>query len=166
MAITSSRLLTVLAGISVFALSFWLSLLVMDALDARREDAAPTFSRVVDALKAGRTIIIRLDDDPAERRDSTGHVDCGRGTATGALGTLVAGEEYELTYAAGSRLWTLVGPYRESPMCQRHLEQVGPFDDRPEKGEIVLWGAHMTFDQNIDVYNVQKKKVGHIMRIR
>jgi hypothetical protein len=130
-------------------------------------DAEETFMDVVNPLNAGNAVIVQFDDNPAEDRDENGLVVCGPQASKGYLGALIAGERYEVIYGPATRLWTTSGPYQILRTCGRYSETYGPtqlgsIEARPEDGDLILWGAPMTFDSRLDVYDSTKRKVGHL----
>jgi hypothetical protein len=85
----------------------------------------------------------------------------------GYLGVSIAGRQYELPYAAAARSWTTTGPYQILRNCGRYSETYGPaklgsIKARRENGDLILWGAAMTFDGKLDVYDSTKRKVERI----
>jgi hypothetical protein len=39
---------------------------------------------------------------------------------------------------------------------------LGSSKAQPENGDLILWGAPMTFDAKLDVYDSTRRKVGHL----
>jgi len=150
----------------IVALSFFLTLQILDLTDGPAITDA-TFMDVVNALNARKAVIVQLDDNPAEDRDQYGSIACGPGTGKGYLGALIAGEQYEVVYTSDTRSWTTTGPYQILPTCGRYSETYGPAklgstEAQPENGDLILWGAAMTFDAKLDVYDSTGRKVGHL----
>ncbi len=167
----NSTLLRIAGPISILGLSFFCTLQVLDFVGNRAttdaESPSATFLDVVNALNAGHAIIVQFDDNPAEDRDENGLIVCGPQAANGYLGALIAGERYELVYVSAKRSWTTSGPYQILRNCGRYSETYGPAQlgstkARPEDGDLILWGAAMTFDAKLDVYDSAKRRVGHV----
>jgi hypothetical protein len=166
----NSTLLRTAGAISILVLSFFCTLQILDFIDNPSTGAgnpSVTFMDVVNALNAGTTVIVEFDDNPAEDRDENGFIVCGPDASKGYLGVFIAGRQYELRYAAGARSWTTSGPYQSLRTCGRYSETYGPAKlgstkARPEDGDLILWGAAMTFDAQLDVYDSTKRKVGRI----
>lgn len=156
------------AAIAVVVVSFFLTLQILDLTDGPSEtDANATFMDAVDALNAGKVVVIAFDPSPLEDHDENGLLACGPATVKGYLGALIAGERYQVVYAARTRSWTVTGPYQVLPTCGRYSETYGPAqlggtNARPENGDLILWGAAMTFDAKLDVYDSSRRKVGHL----
>jgi hypothetical protein len=163
-----STWLRIAAAIAVVVVSFFVTLQIFDLADGPSQtDANVTFMDAVDALNAGRVVVVELDPSPLEDHDESGLLMCGPETAKGYLGALIAGERYEVVYAARTRSWTVTGPYQVLPNCGRYSETYGPTQlggtkARPEDGDLILWGAAMTFDAKLDVYDSSRRKVGHL----
>jgi hypothetical protein len=163
-----STLLRSAGAISVVGLSFFFTLQILNLMDGpaiTRSDA--TFMDAVNALISGKVMIVQLDDNPAEDRDNNGVIACGPDTGKGYLGALIAGEQYQVVYISEARSWTTSGPYQVLRTCGRYSETYGPeklgaTKAPPENGDLILWGAAMTFDANLDVYDSTKRKVGHL----
>ena len=161
-------MLRIAGAIAVVGLSFFFTLQILDLMDRPAiTDANATFMDAVNALNAGAVVIVRLDDNPAEDRDENGLIACGPDAAKGYLGALIAGERYEVVYASTTRSWTTSGPYQILRNCGRYSESYGPAklgstEALPENGDLIVWGAVMTFDAKLDVYDSTKRKVGHL----
>ena len=164
----TSTLLRIAGAIAIVGLSFFFTLQIMNLMDGPGvTDVDATFMDVVNALNAGKVVIVQLDDNPAEDRDESGLIACGPDTAKGYLGALIAGERYEVVYAPAPRSWTTSGPYQVLLNCGRYSETYGPAKlgstkAQPENGDLILWGAAMTFDAKLDVYDSTRRKVGHL----
>jgi hypothetical protein len=164
----TSILLRIGGAIAVVGLSFFFALEIFNVMDGSAiTDADATFMDAVNALNAGEVVIVHLDDNPAEDRDKSGLIACGPDTAKGYLGALIAGERYEVVYALATRSWTTSGPYQVLRNCGRYSETYGPAKlgstkAQPENGDLILWGAAMTFDAKLDVYDSTGRKVGHL----
>jgi hypothetical protein len=165
-----STLFRTAGAASVVALSFFFTLQILGLMDnsASTDAERPSaFMDVVTALNAGNSIIVKLDDNPAEDHDQNGLVLCGPEASKGYLGALIAGREYYVTYISDTRSWTTTGPYQILPTCGIYSETYGPSKlgstkARPEDGDLIMWGAAMTFDSMLDVYDSTKRKVGHL----
>jgi hypothetical protein len=161
-------LLRIAGAISILVLSFFCTLRILDFIDDMgAESPSATFMDVVNALNVGTTVIVEFDDNPAEVRDENGLIVCGPEASKGYLGVFIAGRQYELRYDAAARSWTTSGPYRNLRTCGRYSETYGPaklgsITARPEDGDLILWGAAMTFDAELDVYDSTRRKVGRI----
>jgi hypothetical protein len=164
----NSTLLRIAGAISILVLSFFCTLQILDFIDdTGAESPSATFVDVVNALNAGTTVIVEFDDNPAEDRDENGLIVCGPDASKGYLGVFIAGRQYDLRYDAAARSWTTSGPYQAMRTCGRYSETYGPakvgsIKARPEDGDLILWGAAMTFDAELDVYDSTKRKVGRI----
>jgi hypothetical protein len=159
--------LMIVGGVSAAAISFFVALEILDFVDGRSSRVETAFRSAVVALNSGKPVNVWLDDSPAEDREQDGQILCGPGAANGYLGALIAGERYDVVYLSEARSWTTAGPYQVVRGCGRYSEtygpsKLGPNDFRPEKGDLVLWGAHMTFDTNLVVYDATGRKVGHL----
>jgi hypothetical protein len=164
----NSTLLRCTGAFLVLGLSFFSTLQILNLIDgpATMQSDVP-FTVAMNALISGRVMIVQLDDNPAEDRDNNGLIACGPDTAKGYLGALIAGEQYEIVYLSGARSWTTSGPYQVLRTCGRYSETYGPAKlgatkAEPENGELVLWGAVMTFDAKLDVYGSAERKIGHL----
>lgn len=160
-----SILLRTFGAIVIVAAFFFGTLAILAALDTPPD--VVTFADVVNAITTGKPVVIQFDDNPAEDRDRNGRIACGPDAANGYLGVFIAGQQYRLTYDAAARSWTTSGPYQNIPSCARYTDTYGPaklgaIKARPEDGDLILWGAAMTFDANLDVLNAAKRKVGRI----
>jgi hypothetical protein len=161
-------LLRIGGAIAVVGLSFFVTLQIFNMMDGSAiTEGNATFMDAVNALNAGEVVIVQLDDNPAEDRDESGLIACGPDAAKGYLGALIAGERYEVVYAAATRAWTTSGPYQVLRNCGRYSETYGPAKlgstkAQPENGDLILWGAAMTFDAKLDVYDSTRRKVGHL----
>ena len=164
----TSTLLRIAGALAIVGLSFFFTLQILDLMDGPvTTDANATFMDAVNALNAGEVVIVQFDDNPAEDRDESGLIACGSDTAKGYLGALIAGERYEVVYAAATRAWTTSGPYQVLRNCGRYSETYGPAKlgsakALPENGDLILWGAAMTFDAKLDVYDSTRRKVGRL----
>jgi hypothetical protein len=164
----TSTLLRIGGAIAIVGLSFFFTLQILDLMDGPTiTDADATFMNAVNALNASRVVIVQLDDNPTEDRDQDGLVACGADAAKGYLGALIAGRQYEVVYNSNMRSWTTTGPYQVLPTCGRYSETYGPAKlgstkAQPENGDLILWGAPMTFDAKLDVYDSTRRKVGHL----
>jgi hypothetical protein len=164
----TSTLLRTGGAIAILGLSFFSTLQILNLMDGPAiTDADATFMDVVNALNAGKAVIVQLDDNPAEDRDENGLIACGPDAAKGYLGALIAGERYEVAYAAATRAWSTTGPYQVLRNCGRYSETYGPaklgsIKAQPENGDLILWGAAMTFDAKLDVSDSTRRKVGHL----
>ena len=153
---------------AIVGLSFFFTLQILNVMDGSAITGAnATFMDAVNALNASEVVIVQFDDNPAEDRDDNGLIACGPDTAKGYLGALIAGERYEVVYAAATRAWTTTGPYQVLRTCGRYSETYGPAklgstNAQPENGDLILWGAAMTFDGKLDVYDSKRRKVGHL----
>ena len=163
-----STWIKIAAAISVVVVSFFVTLQIFNLTDGPSgTDANTAFMDAVDALNAGKVVVVEFDPSPLEDRDENGLLACGPDTVKGYLGALIAGERYEVVYAARTRSWKVSGPYQVLPTCGRYSETYGPTqlggrEARPENGDLILWGAAMTFDAKLDVYDSSKRKVGHL----
>jgi hypothetical protein len=165
-------LLKIVGAVSIPTLSFVLTLQILHYLDEsaaeRSANALPsTFADVVSALKAGKPAFVQFDDNPAETRDESGRIACGPDAGKGYLGVLIAGRRYEIKYSPVGRAWTTSGPYQSTDNCKNYTtttneSELGPTKVRLEDGDLVLWGAIMTFDNNLDVFDSAKRRVGHV----
>jgi hypothetical protein len=99
----NSTLLRIAGAISIAALSFFITLRVLDFMDdtsAGGKSPSVTFMDVVDALNAGKTVIVQFDDNPAEDCDENGLIVRGPEASKGYLGVFIAGRQYELRHDA------------------------------------------------------------------
>jgi hypothetical protein len=163
-----STWLKVAGAISVVVVSFFVTLQIFNLSDGPSDTgASATFMDAVNALNAGEVVVVEFDPSPLEDRDESGLIACGPDTVKGYLGALVAGERYEVVFEARTRSWKVTGPYQVLPTCGRYSETYGPAQlggtkARPENGDLILWGAAMTFDAKLDVYDSSRRKVGHL----
>jgi hypothetical protein len=178
----SSRwnLMLTVGAISVVALSFFSTLQILNymddsALPKSSGSAAPlvAFSDIVNALDAGQIVIVRFDDNPAEDRNTNGRIVCGAEATKGYLGIFVPGQRYEIKYDLAKGSWTTSGPHRAvsfddyTETCGNYSEtygrtKLGSINARPEAGQLILWGAVMTFDTALEVFDSAKRKVGRV----
>src|SRR5579871_5458517 len=88
-------------AVLIVSASFFLTLRIMDlGSDQATPDVkgpATPFQDVVNALNAGKAVMVQFDANPAEDHDENGFVVCGPQANQGYLGVFIAGERYEVT---------------------------------------------------------------------
>jgi hypothetical protein len=167
----TSSFLKVFGAVVVLAVSFFATLLALRQWDTGKE--AQTFEQIVEKLMDRAAVTIVLDDNPAEDRDAEGRIVCGPETSKGYLGVFEAGQKYIVKYDPAKMVWTTTGPQQATSFdpathsCKifsdaYDMTKPAALKASPQRGQLILWGALMTFDADLAVFDASGRKIGHI----